>query len=450
MEINEKLNYVFVTKDPVLEKKLSVAFTVYESYVSLKSYDTLQVYLEHKKVDCIVFDEIVLTDIGSTKSNLELLQEVYNKTLLKNHKTIFILLAKKASSLPRELKKKSYATIYFNRDHLTATKLHFTVALLLRRKFRTILTKDLMKLENSPTDLFFQKPGENETYMQFTHAGGIIDKAKLDKINAMGIYHAFVRDEDLYSLIDGRILTISSGINNIRKKIKLVFSLLIDDFNQGLPSVGLEIKELATKAVREIKDLIALFPDHHAALNELIYPRWGRLPHHINSAIYILVLAQYAECKDVESMAIGALIHDIGLGEADSEITLERFETWDIYHKCEYEVHVSSTLDLLSRKMVALDKTSREVIADHHECFDGTGFPQGKIHKQVSKEASMLSFIDVLDHLRTEKNRTLEKCFEQVFKINHQSPLGQKFHPDIISGMEVFLKTGKIQLKKAS
>jgi hypothetical protein len=323
------------------------------------------------------------------------------------------------------------------------------VALLLRRKFRTILTKDLMRLETSPTDLFIQKPGENETYLQFTHAGGSIDKLKLDKINAMGIYHAFVRDEDLYGLIDGRVLTISSGIN-IRKKVKLIFSLLIDDFNQGISSVGLEIKELAAKAIREMKDLIALFPDHHCALNELIYPRWGRLPHHINSAIYVLILAQYAECKEIDSMAFAALIHDIGLGEANSEITLERFETWDIYHKCEYEVHVASTLELLSRKMVALDKTCRDVIADHHESFDGTGFPQGKIHKLVSKEASLLSFIDVLDHLRTEKNRSIERCFEQVFKIHLQSPLGQKFHPDVISGMEIFLKTGKTQLKKAS
>ena len=100
--------------------------------------------------------------------------------------------------------------------------------------------------------------------------------------------------------------------------------------------------------------------------------------------------------------------------------------------------------------MVPLEKMSRDVIADHHECFDGTGFPQGKIHKQVTKEASMLSFIDVLDHLRTEKNRTLEKCFEQVLKIHLQSPLGQKFHPDVITGMGNFLKTGKTQLKKAS
>jgi ABC-type amino acid transport substrate-binding protein len=95
MEINEKLNYVFVTKDPALEKKLLIAFTTYESYVSLKSYDTVLLYLEHKKVDAIIFDESVLTDIGSTKSNIELLQDVYNKTLIKNHKTIFILLAKK-------------------------------------------------------------------------------------------------------------------------------------------------------------------------------------------------------------------------------------------------------------------------------------------------------------------------------------------------------------------
>jgi len=450
MEINEKLNYVFVTKDPVLEKRLSVSVTSFESYVSLKSYDTLLVYLEHKKIDCLIFDETVLTEIDNIKSNLELMQDIYNKTLLKNHKTIFIMLSKKASSLPRELKKKSYSTIYFNRDHVTATKLHFTIALLLRRRYRTILTRDLMRLENSPTDLFFQKPGDTESYMLFVHAGGSIDKTKLDKINAMGIYHAFVRDEDLYSLIDGRILTISAGINNIRKKVKLAFSLLIDDFNQGIPALGMEIKELTTKAVREIKDLIALFPDHHSALNELIYPRWGRLPHHINSAIYTLILAPYAECKDIEAIAAGALMHDIGLGEADTEITTQRYETWDIYHKCEYEVHVNSTIDLITRKMVPLEKMSRDVIADHHECFDGTGFPQGKIHKQVTKEASMLSFIDVLDHLRTEKNRTLEKCFEQVLKIHLQSPLGQKFHPDVITGMGNFLKNGKTQLKKAS
>jgi len=131
--------------------------------------------------------------------------------------------------------------------------------------------------------------------------------------------------------------------------------------------------------------------------------------------------------KQLESVRYGALLHDIGkVGIPDAILTKPGALTDD--EKQVMKQHPQIAYDVLSK-----NDFLRQYLAipyEHHERWDGQGYPQGLKGKQISLEARIFSIVDVWDaiyHRRAYKDAWPEK--EVLAYLSEQS--GKAFDPEI-------------------
>ncbi|HOS68810.1 MAG TPA: HD-GYP domain-containing protein [Bacillota bacterium] len=135
--------------------------------------------------------------------------------------------------------------------------------------------------------------------------------------------------------------------------------------------------------------------------------------------------------KKVENLKIAAILHDIGKIGIDESIlnkpgrlTEEEFEK--IKQHPEIGVKIIKDIDFL--------KDASEIILSHHERYDGTGYPEGRKHKDIILEAQILSIADVFDALTSERPyrnaMTVEEALDIIEKgkgIQFDSKLADAF-----------------------
>ncbi|CAG9000969.1 MAG: Cyclic di-GMP phosphodiesterase [Candidatus Celerinatantimonas neptuna] len=100
---------------------------------------------------------------------------------------------------------------------------------------------------------------------------------------------------------------------------------------------------------------------------------------------------------DGQLIALAAMIQDIGFLRVPHQI---RHKTTSLT-SAElnfYKAHVGYSIDLL-RKAETFPADLLELVAQHHERLDGSGYPKGLSKKQISKKAQLLQIADHYDWL---------------------------------------------------
>lgn len=109
--------------------------------------------------------------------------------------------------------------------------------------------------------------------------------------------------------------------------------------------------------------------------------------------------------KEVVSLGVGALLHDIGLLEIDKE-ALDRFYKTNDETDPEFQRHVRVAYDHINGE---LDAPAAAAILHHHQHFDGSGFPardigngdkRGLEGEDIHVFARILTAADLFDRLR--------------------------------------------------
>lgn len=104
--------------------------------------------------------------------------------------------------------------------------------------------------------------------------------------------------------------------------------------------------------------------------------------------------------KRLENLKMAAILHDIGkIGIEESilnkpgKLTEEEFDK--IKQHPEIGVKIIQDIEFL--------KDVSDIIISHHEKVDGTGYPNGKVQKEINTEASILGIADVYDALTSDR-----------------------------------------------
>ncbi len=119
--------------------------------------------------------------------------------------------------------------------------------------------------------------------------------------------------------------------------------------------------------------------------------------HSVNSAILMGIFAHAAGLNQlqVEQCITGALLHD--LGEAKVEKSLmesPRPLTPDEFN--EIKRHVEFGEELV-KEVDMVDDIAISIIREHHERFDGSGYPNGTAGKDISLFGRMFAIVDTFD-----------------------------------------------------
>jgi HD-GYP domain-containing protein (c-di-GMP phosphodiesterase class II) len=111
----------------------------------------------------------------------------------------------------------------------------------------------------------------------------------------------------------------------------------------------------------------------------------------------------------VENLYLFAPLHDIGKIGIPDDVLLKPGQL-DARERQQMESHVRMGVEVLEKLIGDFELEQRgeaammrNVVADHHECLDGSGYPRGLKGSEISLEARIIAVADVLDALTSHR-----------------------------------------------
>lgn len=211
-----------------------------------------------------------------------------------------------------------------------------------------------------------------------------------------------------------------------------------------------DIKPVVTEAKTLVEEMVSFVSADIAAVSSLMRLSahdYYTYNHCVDVAVYSIVLAKkvFGEDKNILLQAgLGGLLHDIGkrkiqLGIINKKSALTPDE-WE-----EVKRHPTYGKEYLE-KLAAVPEDCKHIVYQHHENFDGTGYPQGLRQDEIAKLARIVTIADVFDALTTNRSYhkaiTPKEALETMFGMQPG-----KFDPHIFKSFNKnFEKRANIEL----
>jgi PAS domain S-box-containing protein len=129
----------------------------------------------------------------------------------------------------------------------------------------------------------------------------------------------------------------------------------------------------------------------------------------------------------------GALLHDIGMGHLPDSILLKPGplspEEWELIHQ-----HPQKAYELLSS--IPLLKPATDIPYNHHEAWDGSGYPRGLKGEHIPLSARIFAVVDTWDAMNSNRPYRPALSDDTILDYIRQQS-GKRFDPAVV---EMFLK----------
>lgn len=138
------------------------------------------------------------------------------------------------------------------------------------------------------------------------------------------------------------------------------------------------------------------------------------------------------QSEEYKNIYFGTLLHDIGYLSAILRDKME--QAIDVIERAKVEqYHVIIGADIVSK--INLLKNIAPIIKHHHECYDGTGYPEKLSGDDIPIGARIIAVVEYVEELRVA-NLTNQQIIEMVQKYS-----GSRFDPNIVKLVTEILST---------
>jgi HD-GYP domain-containing protein (c-di-GMP phosphodiesterase class II) len=186
---------------------------------------------------------------------------------------------------------------------------------------------------------------------------------------------------------------------DLHRDTRAVVSSLLNDVRLGK---SLDVP-MARQAVAEMAESILRNPNALTLLTQL-RAQAEYVPNHcLNVCIFSLVFGRHLGLAktDLYSLGLGGLLHDIGyvkippeVHEKPGRLTAEEFDV--------VKTHVDEGVDILENTD-GIPRAAIEVVRNHHERFDGSGYPRGLKGGAIGLYGLICAITDVYDAVTTDR-----------------------------------------------
>ncbi len=226
-------------------------------------------------------------------------------------------------------------------------------------------------------------------------AGMVLTNDAIKRLDELGIASVYIREQYLPETLEPRdiipdevrietIEMVKSSFDNIHNKLKL-------DLNRVMKVVNSIIDELLANdhTLVQLADIRA-FDDYLFA-------------HSVNVCVLSImtgITVQFDRSKLTE-LGLGALLHDIGKTRVDPGI-LNKPDDLTRIEFDEVKRHTNYGFEML-RNYADLSLLSAHIAFQHHERWDGQGYPRGLKGEDIHEYARIVAVADVYDALLADR-----------------------------------------------
>lgn len=171
---------------------------------------------------------------------------------------------------------------------------------------------------------------------------------------------------------------------------------------------------------------------------------------HANSvAIYSVLFAMGIGINDkalLQDFVAASMIHDIGLSQLPPSACKVPMTKLEGKAKELYESHAMYTATLADDMQFPLSKRARIIVEQHHEKFNGSGFPKKLEGFHIADHAQILGLSELIDSMcrgyYDGTKYTLNEAIALVCSIEKQTTFPQYFNPDIFKKVMLWIRKG--------
>jgi putative nucleotidyltransferase with HDIG domain len=156
--------------------------------------------------------------------------------------------------------------------------------------------------------------------------------------------------------------------------------------------------------------------------------------HSINVALYALLVGKemHMPCNRLKVIGTAAILHDIGMQMVPNDI-IYKSQPLNDAEKRILQMHPRYGFEILQQKgSFNLEVTS--IVLQHHERYDGNGYPNGLKNDRIHQMAKIISICDIFEALTSD--RPYRQKFEKNESIEYLLRAGENnYSPEIIQGL---------------
>lgn len=297
----------------------------------------------------------------------------------------------------------------------------------------------------------------NKKYVKLSHAGDDLDGERLEKLkkhNMNNLYVATEQMQNFYKYTAEKLAKIgkSNTISETEKKEKMetaVRDLMSGLFNDTSKEATFEQGQELVSDCRHIVNNFIFTSDKGEWYKQLLNTMGEQgtsYSHLANVSTYAALFSIGLGIGDPAELATAGLLHDLGLADIPYEIVSKPASARTREGQALYEKHPEMTINILkARKFIMSDKLIK-MILQHHERFNGTGYPNKLYGDRILKEAQVLALADEFDYLTAAQDgRPLMSPAQAVEHFRQQianNPADMLFNPDLLKGLLKLFPSG--------
>ena len=233
-----------------------------------------------------------------------------------------------------------------------------------------------------------------------------------------------------------------------KKRSEDIGSMLLDDFNSSITHLDVNQVNLFSQSIRgarndrlKTKEQIRLNEDQVFDLARNIVSTIENekdeyTAKHVKSVMQIsTVLAQKLgfSQEEIDIIKVGSLLHDIGKLDVATEVLQKKERLTDDEFK-EMKSHVVFGEAELARYDLGDYERAKYLIDQHHEKYDGSGYPRGLKGEEIDKLARVLSIADssqaMFGRAYNKKTKTKDEIVAEL-----RMCAGTQFDPNMVDMM---------------
>ncbi len=248
-------------------------------------------------------------------------------------------------------------------------------------------------------------PG-NDKYIPFSRAGDAIDQERLERLNRHGYRSISIPLEQMpayHEYAAARLKALGNTATSPEQQQRLsgcvrelLSGVIVELDREATFSEGRAIMTQASGIVSSYVQSSSSC-SCYARILELSEEGADAYCHSMNVSTIAALLALGTGAANPEHLAIAGLLHDVGAPVSGEDLEMRGIETLNRQELEQFMKHVPDTLELIRKRKLLLPGEVTRAIQEHHERFDGTGFPDGKQGGKISVEAQLLAMADDLD-----------------------------------------------------
>lgn len=236
-------------------------------------------------------------------------------------------------------------------------------------------------------------------YLPFSNKEEVLQDVWLVRLHQMDIQRLYFKKEDLKLVIDflnsHLALEEDQGESTPERKLRLIYDLMSLKLQQSYHN--LQVASCVRAAVEQMDKTIDNLEQSRLPLKflwEILSRDFTLYSHAINVFLISYALMTYLRknASDCRILGIAALFHDVGMTKVSGEIL---FKTGPLSNGEWQEVkqHPQYSFSIL-KKFPFIPRDSIQIILEHHENADGSGYPTGLSLFSQHPQSQIIRLVD--------------------------------------------------------